>query len=357
MNGGEMPRFWRGAQTSPDFHPESWLAERERILGVVKSFIGHPTGLASSYRVREIEIQEHKPHPTGTLTKLRYETEPGEIVSAYLLVPHGVNKPHPTILCLHGTDVLAKDSLVYPSVDQPGIDLASQLTHQGFVTFSPDHLAAGERATAGWEPFDTAAFYDRHPHWSEVGKMIWDAQRAIDAMLLVPQIDAGRLGVTGHSLGGYGAFIAAAFEDRLRAVACSCGLTVWEENSQRLNWARQSGYRHLPALRQLFLANQVPFELYELASLVAPRPLLNISGMSDETYGANEYLPEVGRRLASLYRQINAPEAFANFLFGGGHDVPVYSQALIASWFSRWLTDPREQAEAGSRNLCASQAL
>ncbi len=334
----ETAQFHKKADAYVNINPKLWPAERERILKAVEPFMGYPTALDQSYHVKKIEILEQKEHPAGSLTRLRYETEPSEVVSAYLLVPHGVNKPSPTVLCLHGTDVLAKDSLIYASTSQPGIDFAAQLALQGFVTFSPDHLAAGERISPGLEPFDTAAFYDRHPHWSEMGKMIWDSKRAIEAMLLIPHIDPERLGIVGHSLGGYSAFIAAAFEDRFKAVVCSCGLTVWEENPKRLNWARQSWYRHFPNLHRPFSENQIPFELYELASLVAPRPLLNISGMTDETYGGSEHLPEVGRRLSLLYSQLNEPDAFANFLFGGGHDVPVYSQALITSWFRKWLS-------------------
>lgn len=333
----ETRQFQRKAKAYVNIDPQLWPNEREKLRKVVEPFMGYPTALDRSYHVREIEILEQNDHTAGKLTKLRYETEPGEIVSAYLLVPHGMNKPSATVLCLHDTDALAKDSLIYTSVGRPGIDFAAQLARQGFVTFSPDHLAAGERNTPGLEPFDTAAFYDRHPHWSEMGKMIWDAKRAIEAMRLIPQIDPERLGIVGHSLGGYGALIAAAFENCFKVVACSCGLTVWEGNPKRLNWARQSWYRHFPALHQPFLKNQIPFELYELTSLVAPRPLLNISGMTDETYGGNEHLPEVGRRLSHLYSQLSEAEAFANFLFGGGHDVPLYSQALIASWFRRWL--------------------
>lgn len=169
--------------------------------------------------------------------------------------------------------------------------------------------------------------------------MIWDARRAIEAMSLIPSIDVGRLGVVGNSLGGYGSLIAAAFEERLSVVVSSCGLTTWEGNELRFKWAREEWYRHFPALRPAFLRNEIPFELYELAALIAPRPLLNLSGMMDPTYGYdnNVTLPEAGLRLSELYQQVGHPAGFANFLFGGVHEVPYYSRTLIAGWFGHWL--------------------
>ena len=37
-----------------------------------------------------------------------------------------------------------------------------------------------------------------------MGKAIWDGQRALDVLSVVPDVDPERLGVVGHSLGGYG---------------------------------------------------------------------------------------------------------------------------------------------------------
>lgn len=72
---------------------------------------------------------------------------------------------------------------------------------------------------------------------------------------------------------------------------------------------------------------------------MAPRALLNISGMSDETYGNNDLLPEAGLQLQRVCQLLGASERFAHFLFGAGHDVPEYSRALTAAWFDAWLVE------------------
>lgn len=324
----------------PGVTPETWPVQREALREIVLPFLGKPTALNPSYRVEAVREEAQIPHPDGTLTKMAYEVEPGEIVRAYLLIPHGAVRPTPAVLCLHGTAEKAKDTQIWNDPARPNRDWASQLCREGFITFSPDHISAGERRTPEADSYFTTDFYRRHPEWSEMGKLAWDASRALDALTLCGVADMERVGAIGHSLGGYGSIQSAAFDERIKAVVSSCGFTTWENNEQRFKWARNEAYfRHFPALREPFSRHEIPFELYELAALIAPRAFLNLSGMKDAVYGLenNSTLPEAGRRLADLWSQAGNPEGFANFLFGGGHDVPLYSCTLAAGWFRRWL--------------------
>jgi pimeloyl-ACP methyl ester carboxylesterase len=178
----------------------------------------------------------------------------------------------------------------------------------------------------------------RHPNWSAIGKAVWDGQRALDVLCTLAEVDPNRLGAVGHSLGGHGSFFVAAFDLRVKAVVSSCGLTTWAQNPKRTNWTRDAWYCYIPQLQKVFAENQdPPFDLHEFAALVAPRAFLNISGMGDATYGNNNTLPEVGLQLANLYEMLDEGERFANFLFGGGHDIPEYSRALTVAWLERWL--------------------
>ncbi len=321
---------------------ENWPAHREAIAARIRPYLGEPSNLDPAYRVTAIVEEEEIPHADGRLTRIAYETEPGEVTRAFLLVPHGVTAPAPTILCLHGTNDLAKDTMIWSDPKKPNRHWATQLCRQGFVTFSPDHVSAGERCYPGLRPYFTTPFYERHPDWSEMGKMAWDASRALDALALCGVADMKSVGAVGHSLGGYGSIQSAAFDTRIKAAVSSCGFTTWEGNEKRFKWARQEDYyRHFPALHEPFSREEIPFELYELAALIAPRALLNLSGMEDAMYGLpnNASIPEAGRRMAALWSQAGNPEGFANFLFGAGHDVPIYCTTLVAGWFRRWLCD------------------
>ncbi len=325
-------------QDRPIDSPERWHAKRGQLQELILDVIGRPP-------YGDVPEPEMRVYRSADQTNYRhlyigYEASPGEEVRAHLLIPHADRRKHgAAVLCLHGTSEEAKDTQLGAG-SKPGRDYGRFLADHGFVTLSPDHLASGERQEPGMRAYDTERFYQRHPEWSAVGKAIWDGQRALDVLVGVPEVDPERIGAVGHSLGGHGSLFVAAFDERIKAAVSSCGVTTWTGNPKRLNWARDSWYQYIPALRPIFMAGQEPpFDLHEFASLIAPRAFLNISGLSDESYGNNHTLGEFGAQLFKVYRLLGNPEGFANFLFGGGHEIPNYSRALTVAWFDRWLNE------------------
>lgn len=318
--------------------PEAWAGRREQLEKTITRFLGEAPDIeapAPAFRVYE----EHE-YPEYRHLLIGYLVEPEEEVKAHLLVPpQERRKKGAAVLCLHGTTAAAKDSQIQES-EKPGRDFGRLFAREGFVTLSPDHCCSGERQPPGVQPYDTKPFYERYPRWSMMGKAIWDGQRALDILSDIPEVDPARLGVVGHSLGGYGSIFLSAYEPRLKATISSCGLTSWEDNSKRMAWSRDTWYVHFPLLREYFARDEVPFDMHEFAALIAPRPFLNVSGMADLMYASsNENMPEIGWQLWQLYALLGAEENFANFLFGAGHDVPTYARALMVGWMTRWLCD------------------
>jgi dienelactone hydrolase len=321
-----------------------WAIKRQSTRAKLLDLLGEPSqSIVPAPRFKVLEERETEDYRQ---LKISYETEPGEEVRAYLLLPPPAKRltnkagKAAAVLCLHGTAVEAKDTQL--GAGKAGRDYGRLLARNGFIVLAPDHLASGERLPAGAEPYDTTAFYKRHPNWSAVGKAIWDSSRALDILTSMPEVDATRIGCVGHSLGGYGSILTAAFDERIRACVSSCGLTTWQDNPQRYEFSREKWYIHFPKLRAIFQRQEeqggvLPVEMHEFAALIAPRAFLNISGMTDTMYGNNETLPELGLQLNALWEVLGAPQGFAQFLFGAGHDVPDYSQMLTLGWFLHWL--------------------
>lgn len=323
LDGGQDPAEW-------------WSKRREELKSVIEEYIGRPP--LEPFVPRPRMVEERRAGAYRHLV-IAYDVEPGDEVRAHLLIPDRPRRLQgAAVLCLHGTAVEAKDTQVGKGAKR-NRDFGRVLARHGFITLSPDHVCAGERVVPGYKPYDTAPFYARHPDWSAVGKAIWDGQRAVDVLMTFEEVDPTRIGAAGHSLGGHGAVFLAAFDERIKAAVSSCGLTTWGGNPKRLNWARDEWYSYMPKLRDVFLEDrELPFDLHEFAALIAPRAFLNISGMADPTYGNNETLPEAGLQLQALWERLGKSERFANFLFGGGHDVPGYSMALIVHWLEEMLT-------------------
>lgn len=323
---------------APDIHTTADWGTKSAVL---KSTLWNLLGMSSNKIIPDVRftVLEESETPSYHQLKISYLSEPDEEVRAWLLIPHQHNGAG--VLCLHGTSEAAKDTLVYAG-ERPNRDLAHFLSTHGFITLSPDHVCSGERLPAGEKPYDTRTFYARHPHWSAAGKAIWDGSRALDILETVDGVDKNRIGCIGHSLGGHGAMWLAAFDERVSAAVYSCGLFSVQDNPDRYHWSRESWYIYFPKLRAIFKEQEktgglLPMDMYEYAALIAPRPFLNISGMTDTTYGNNETLPAIGLQLSALWDLLGKPAQFAQFLPGMPHDVNHYTRLLSLGWLEKWL--------------------
>jgi len=316
---------------------DQWASKRAALKNTLGDLLG--TSSNSVIPKAEYRVLEETSTEQYRQLKIAYFSEPDEEVRAWLLIPHQHNGA--SVLCLHGTSNIGKDTQIGLS-PKPGRDWARFLAQHGFITIAPDHICSGERLVEGEKPYDTRTFYARHPHWSAAGKAVWDGSRALDILETIDGVDKNRIGSMGHSLGGHGTMWVAAFDERVQAAIYSCGLFSLQDNPRRYEFSRDHWYVYIPKLRPIFdeqkqTGGLLPVEMYEFASLIAPRPFLNISGMTDTTYGNNETLPAIGLQLNALWDVLGHSDHFAQFLSGMPHDVNHYTRLLSLGWMERWL--------------------
>jgi dienelactone hydrolase len=104
------------------------------------------------------------------------------------------------------------------------------LAKRGFVAVCP-RCFLWEYAPPGRGAEAVAWLERRHPHVRGMAKMLFDAQRALDLLATQPDVDPGRLGAIGHSLGAKEVLYLAAFDDRVRAtVSCEGGIGLTYSN-------------------------------------------------------------------------------------------------------------------------------
>ena len=75
------------------------------------------------------------------------------------------------------------------------------------------------------------------------------------------------------------------------------------------------------------------FEHYDLASLIAPKPLVVESGRSDEVFPI-KVASKSYKVLAKIYSLIGAGDELIHDVFDGGHEI---SGAVTYDWFTRKL--------------------
>ena len=129
-----------------------------------------------------------------------------------------------------------------------------------------------------------------------------------------------------------------AMDDRIAAGVSNCGMSVISEEEACLEWSAEDEYIHFPKLREYLLEKkELPFDLNEVAALIAPKPWCNISAYHDRTLGNQEFLAGVGVQLNQVYKLYGKQNQFGFFMHGNDHSFPKYSRNLAYEWLDRFL--------------------
>ena len=213
-----------------------------------------------------------------------YESPDGDSIPAYLLIPSG--KPavggFPAALALHPTTENGKDDVCLTS-GRANRRYGLELVRRGFAVLAGLHHV--RRPNLSREaPFQTAPFYQRHPDWTAVGKMLSDHMAGVDVLSSLPQVNPHRIGVIGHSLGGYNGWFLAGIDRRIKAVVSSCGFTMFRGDPEPNRWGLREWFSHIPSITDSLSSGSLPFEWHEIAALAAPVPMLMWCGTQDPIF-------------------------------------------------------------------------
>ena len=226
--------------------------------------------------------------------KIRYRVDEQEKINAYLLIPEKKQEKTPAVVVYHQTTEEGKEEAVGHS-GRESLYFGPELTQRGYIVLAPDSIAAGERITKSGA-FDTRDFYRTHPNTSALGRMIQDGRRAIDILQAVPGVDAERIGTIGHSLGAENSLFVAAFDERVKAAAASCGYAPFRDEKNPWRWARDRWFSYMPRLRIDLRAGRAPaWDFDDVIRLIAPRGYFNIQTSDDEIF--RKRLPRTSLRL------------------------------------------------------------
>ena len=313
---------------------DQWQAKRKDIVARLYDTVGRPPVLRDT---RAIEVLREEELPKYLRRRICYVVGEDDPVWAYLLVPHAVERPMPAIVAMHQTGDSGKDEVV-GLAGCPDFAYGHELASRGYVVLAPDYLTAGERIYPLVEAFDSGPFYEQYPDCSMVGKNVEDSMAAVDVLCELAYVNEERIGAIGHSHGGHNAVFAMALDERIRAGVSNCGMSLFSEEEERLEWSLEDGYIYIPALREYFLRDEeAPFDINEVAALIAPRPWLNVSSYHDVAYGRQEFLAQVGAQLYEVYELYDRQSAFAYLMHGSGHSFPPFARSLAYSWLDRSL--------------------
>jgi dienelactone hydrolase len=256
--------------------PDAWQGKRRSILERVRWALGDlpPLGTTTIKRLSNIS------HPSPGMMKAELVLEEGFVV--HLTYPADADGRLPTVIFLHAY----VDALGCASTSEYGWSplVGERLAQLGFLAVEYDQFGYGSRNhDAGIE------FYAERPAQSAMGVMVRDVQKVVSAVSQLEMADGDRIMVTGYSLGGTVALFATALDERVKAVASTCGFGAMRLDSHGNETEGLRRYSHLrPLLPRLgfFLGNEkrVPFDFHEILALIAPRPLFVLAPLLDQDW-------------------------------------------------------------------------
>lgn len=284
-------------------------------------------------RNRPISAETVKTEDRGTfiLEKLSLDLNGIEPVPAYLLLPkqpRGGRKP-PLIVYHHshgGFYGVGKEELLKPAPYMQQHAYGEALTERGYAVLAIDAYVFGERSgRSELSVFKEMLWQGR----SMLGMMLYDAIRAVDYACTRPELDTGRIGTVGMSMGSTMAWWLGALDTRIRAVADICCLTDFHTLMKEGGLDRHGIFYYIPDLLTHYSTAQIN-------ALIAPRPHLSVAGVRDPLTPVLG-LDKVEQELNQAYRSIGASDYWKLLRYDVAHEETPEMRKEVLDFFDRML--------------------
>ena len=221
--------------------------------------------------------------------------------------------------------------LMIPPSDKPLPVFMTQWNHRAWAQIAVRRGYIGCVYAGADAKDDTHNYSDIYPDYdfATLMKRAWGASRVIDYLYTLPVIDKARIALTGHSRNGKQSLMAAAFDDRIKAVVSSSGGTGGE------NTFRWSDNRFTPGSFDRMVAHnphwfsprlpwfigreqKLPVDQNSLMSLIAPRGLMLVSAITEDE-GNPWGIEQSYQSVKTAYHFLHADSNVAILLRRGRH--------------------------------------
>lgn len=327
---------------------EAWAIWRRKTVRTLKSLTGYDTMMKTAPSPR---ITDEKDMGDITRQHLEILTEPGVLLTAFVLIPKNAQPPFPVVIAPHGHVSGGKIAVagcreipeVAKTIDQHNYDYGVQLARAGFIVFCPDARGFGERQ----ENFAKGNLLASSCQWlnnmafplgqTVTGMWTWDIHRLIDYIETRRDCLAERIGCAGLSGGGLQTLWAAALDTRICCAVISGYFYGYKESLLEMH--NNCSCNYVPHLYEYV-------DMGDIASLIAPRPLLIETGSRDPLNGKSgldNVYPQM-RRVQNTYRLLKAHHLLEHDIFEGEHR---WNGVKAIPWIQQHLM-PRKRAEKNS---------
>lgn len=279
-------------------------------------------GFPASRCALEPQTLEIREFPAYTREKFIFHSRPDTLVAGYLLTPNKQEAPYAAMVCLPGhgrgvDDIVGIDDKGHDRTTKEGYqhDFAIQAVEHGMAAVAIEPMAFGCRRDpvtkmkgldkSACEPSAGAALLLGQ---TMIGWRVYDVMRTIDWIATRKELDSNRVGCMGISGGGTCTTFSAALEPRIRVAMISGYLNTFRDSIMSVAHCIDN---YVPGI--LHWA-----EMYDVAGLIAPRPVFVESGAQDTIFPIAASRASF-ERLKKVYEVFGAGSAAEQETFDGPH--------------------------------------
>jgi pimeloyl-ACP methyl ester carboxylesterase len=223
-----------------------------------------------------------------------------------------------------------------------GTTIYWRLAQEGYIVVGYDQFGFGDQLTSA------ADFYKKNPHWSLLGRAVYDVSKAIDFLVAgkglsqeeLPATDPSKIYICGFSYGGMVGMYAAALDDRIAGVASFSGFTPMRTDTDQ---KPTGGIRRLwewhHVLPKLGLYHKkeakIPYDYDDIIDLINPRNVLLYSPKNDR-FVDNEDINNC------IEKVLKKSKYTSNFEFKNPPDICRFQkdqQDVVLEWLNKIIND------------------
>ncbi|MEN6427236.1 MAG: dienelactone hydrolase family protein [Phycisphaerales bacterium] len=313
---GQFPAF----QTEPPEDAVQWDNGKIGLRRTIQRLLGDMPPVFTPHA----SVLERREKSEYTVERFTFDNGAGDAVYGLTLLPARQAKPGPAILYHHWHAEqyeLGKDEILTRVHPELGFATGEQLVREGYVVLCIDAYGFGERRFQGpagrreqGADVEAALFktflWEGRTLW---GMMVRDDMLAMDYLASRPEVDPSRIAAMGVSMGSTRTWWLAALDERIKAAVCVACLTRYQDLIAHGSVNAHGIYYYVPNM----LKEGIDAE--SVVGLIAPRPLLTLTGDQDEGSPADG-VRTINAFQEHLYRCYNRPENFRGLLYPGvGH--------------------------------------
>ena len=219
------------------------LARAETLSAGWTAALSEPAGYAFARKVTHVRTWDF---PEFSVEFYRQANGPGTDQRVFLAVPkrRPAKCPAVAVPFYYPEAMLGFDPATGLQLPKfKGVTMLADLARRGFIAASADAYHLTYRPDTA-EPRDdfkrwkkaAEALARDWPEWTGIGKLTADTRLLVDLLAADTRVDAARIGIIGHSLGGKMAFYAGCLDPRIQVIVTSDWGIDWDGTNWKDPW-------------------------------------------------------------------------------------------------------------------------